>query len=241
MDPRYKSPTAEVIDRDDEDEFRDLTTLTTVVVWMLRAGVVFALIALWSAWMQVDLLSHVYSPDEASANDRREAAVAGVVAVLMIATFVVFGRWIVLAHRNLPALGAQYLEVRPGWALGVFFIPFINIWKPFQAMRSLWRSSHSVHRPETQDSTWVLPTWWTLWLVFNFSANIPQSIERASHSVDGLRSATLVAMVMDVLYILLCFVASILVSRIWHAQEKQRENPEEFEPPKGFADLPSTA
>lgn len=238
MDPRYKSPTAVVVDKDTADGFRDLTTFSTVLVWMLRIGAVLAVLCLWSSWLQLELLSRTFTPAEGAANDQREALVAGGAGLLKLATFFVFGRWIVLAHRNLDALGAQYLEFRPGWAVGWFFIPIANIWKPYQAMRSLWRSSHSVHRPEIQDDTWVLPTWWALWLISSFLGNISWRLQRSATTAKDFTEVTQFALVEGVFDLLLCAVASILVARIWAAQDKQRANPEEFEPERGFADTP---
>lgn len=239
MDPRYKSPTTAVVDRDAEHEFRDLSTFTTVLVWMLRIGAALAVLSLWSSWLQLDLLKTSFSPEEGTANDRREALVAGASGIVMLATLIIFGRWIVLAHRNLPALGAQHLEVRPGWAVGYFFIPILNWWKPYQAMRSLWRSSHSVNHPDIQDSTWVLPTWWAFWVIWSLHGNASWRMQARAQTIDSLTSATEFELAGSVLYLVVCLVASILVSRIWQAQARQRENPEEA--PRGFADTPASA
>jgi hypothetical protein len=237
MDPRYKSPTTTVADHDAEHGFRDLTTLTTVLVWVLRIGAALALLSLWSSWLQLELLSTEFSPGDGAANDRREALVAGATGIVMLATIIIFGRWIVLAHRNLPALGAQSLDVRPGWAVGFFFIPILNWWKPYQAMRSLWRSSHSVHNPEIQDSTWVLPTWWALWVIWSLLGNATWRMQGGARTISGLTSLTQTELVASSLYLLVCVVASVMVSRIWDAQAQQRENPETA--PRGFADAPA--
>ena len=238
MDPRYKSPTAEVVDVDEADGFRDLTTFSNVLVWMLRLGALLAILSIWSSWLQLDLLSRAFTSEEGAANDQRQILVIGSAGFLKLVTFFVFGRWIVLAHRNLDALGAQYLEFRPGWAVGWFFIPIANLWKPYQAMRSLWQSSHSVHRPAIQDSTWVLPTWWTLWLIASFLNNITWQLQGNAKTAPDFSTLTGFLIGRSVFDLALCLVASVLVARTWHAQDLQRANPEEFEPVKGFADSP---
>jgi len=238
MDPRYKSPTAAVIDPGAADDFRDLSTFTTALTWMLRAGAALAVVGLWSSASQLEMLSREFTQTEGAANAQRVVAVAGGTVLLRVVTFFVFGRWIVLAHRNLDALGAHYLEYRPGWAVGWFFIPIANLWKPFQAMRSLWRNSHSVHRADIQQDTWVLPAWWTLWLIFLVMGNISQSVSRNAQGIDDYRAITLAALAGGVVDVLLCAVASILVTRTWRAQDAQRESPERYEPPRGFADTP---
>jgi hypothetical protein len=237
MDPRYKSPTTEVADFESEHEFRDLTTFTTVLVWLLRIGAALALLRLWSSWLQLELLSSAFSQEEGAANDRRALMIGGAIGVVMIVTIVVFGRWIVLAHRNLPALGAQRLEVRPGWAVGFFFIPILNWWKPYQAMRSLWRSSRNVHQPELEESTWVLRTWWTCWVIWSLLGNATLRSGGSSQSITGLRGLTQLEIVENSLYLTICIVASIMVGRIWRAQVLQHATP--VEAPRGFADAPA--
>jgi hypothetical protein len=236
MDPRYQSPTAAVVDG--TDGFRDLATYTTALTWTLRAGAALAIVGILSSSLQLDMLSRGFSQSEGAANAQRVVAVAGATVLLRLFTFFFFGRWIVLAHRNLDALGAQYLEYTPGWAVGWFFIPIANFWKPFQAMRSLWRNSHSVRLAELQEDTWVLPTWWALWLLFVFMGYVSQDVSMRAHDFDGYRTVTQLAIAGGVVDVALCAVASVLVARIWRAQDAQRESPETYEPPKGFADGP---
>jgi len=236
MDPRYKSPDAVVIDVDADDEFRDLSLFTTVLKWMLIIGGLLAVFSLWSFWMQLDLLSRSFSPAEAHANDIRVRGLAGLSLLLTIVTLIVFARWIVLAHRNLPALGARYLDFTPGWAVGWFFVPVANIWKPFQAMRSLWQYSHSVHKPDLQDSTWVLGVWWTLWLISAVLGNFTMRNSIGTKTVADLTSTTQIGIANSFIDVFQYAIAVVLIARIWKAQAMQRDNPGEFEPQKGFAD-----
>jgi hypothetical protein len=241
MDPRYKSPLAVVEDRD-ESAFRNLHTLTTAVRWLLYAGAALALLGLVSAWMQLDLLSGPYTQAEGRENDLREGAIGGLAFLVAIATFICFGRWILLAHRNLQALGARHVEFTPGWALGWFFIPVASLWKPYQAMKSLWQMSRHVHKPDIQETTWVLPTWWTLWLVSVYLGGaIFRMQTRGENTIERLTVMTRVAIGNDLVDVLLNLVAALLVGRIWLAQRRQHENPGEFAPPPGFADGASPA
>ena len=92
MDPRYKSPTAAVIEFD-ADAFRDLTTFTTVLAWMLRAGAALAFLSTVLFGMQLELLSRSFSAEEGAANAQRVIAIAGATMLLRLVTFFVFGRW----------------------------------------------------------------------------------------------------------------------------------------------------
>lgn len=235
MDPRYKSPTARV-DRADDLSFRSLESLTNALRWMLYASAAFAVVSLVSSALQLELLSRPFSEEEGTRNDLREGAVGGAVMVLTISTIVVFARWILLSHRNLPALGASYLQFTPGLAVGFFFIPVLNLWKPYQAMKSLWRFSHDAHKPDVHDIPWLLPTWWTLWLLSIFIGNILMRLSLRARTVEELSAATQLAMVNCVIDVVLNLVAALLVTRIWGAQRTQHENPGAFAPTPGFAD-----
>jgi hypothetical protein len=239
MDPRYKSPTTNVV-RNEEDEFRDLDTITNVLKWLLLAGALLAVMSFVSSWMQIELLSRPFSVAEGEANDERERAIALLTVPLSLVTMVTFGRWILLANRNLSPLGAQYLEFTPGWALGWFFIPIANLWKPYQAMRALWRSSNTVVKPELVDSTWMLPVWWTLWLIASYLGNILMRLTLKAKTAEEFIASSQMSMASCVVDVALHITAALLVVRIWSAQRRQREDPQAVAPAPGFADAGSS-
>ena len=237
MDPRYKSPTANVdIQIDVDEDFRDLEQLTSTLRWMLLIGALLALVSAGSAVMSANMLANFFSFENARTTAERETAIRGLTLIYALATMIVFARWILLAHRNLPALGARYVEVTPGWALGWFFIPVVHVWFPFRAMRFLWRSSHSTQRPDIQDDTWLLPAWWALWLTF---IHLPLILAIALTQSRSLETTATVAswfVVERLVNALSYIVASLLVVRVWNAQHAQHANPHEYDPAPGFAD-----
>jgi hypothetical protein len=236
MDPRYKSTTAK-LETDEGFTFQELGGLTTTVKSLLWVGAVLALLALVSSSMQHELLSRTFTAAEGQANDLREAAIAGLTLLVSIATVIAFGRWIVLAHRNLPALGAQSLEFRPGWAVGWYFIPIANLWKPYQAMKALWQHSQHARSPDLSASTWILPTWWMFWLISNFLGNILIRLAfRGQPTISQLILTTELEMANAVVDVFLDIVAAILIGRIMVAQRRQHANPQEFAVAAGFAD-----
>ena len=67
------------------------------------------------------------------------AAVYGVAAVYWC-------MWVHRTYRNLSALGAAGLRRTPGWAVAYYFIPVLNLFRPFEVMRETWRASDSLRR-----------------------------------------------------------------------------------------------
>jgi hypothetical protein len=66
--------------------------------------------------------------------------VAGAIAIPM---------WCHRAYRNLPALGAGVVRFSPGWAAGSWFVPVLNLFRPYQVLRELWVQSRTSPEPWT--------------------------------------------------------------------------------------------
>lgn len=76
----------------------------------------------------------------ASILERQSAFAAGYLLVLL-ATWVIWLVWQHRGQRNLGRASRQQLRFGPGWAVGWWFIPVANWWKPFQTVRELWSRS----------------------------------------------------------------------------------------------------
>jgi uncharacterized protein DUF4328 len=106
-----------------------------------------------------------------------------------IATTVVFLVWLYYASSNLPAFGYAPTEIKysPGWAIGSFFVPFVNLVVPFLAISELWQKSDVVEetpggswqtgsilttdRPQSSGPPPFFPMWWLFWITSGFFAN----------------------------------------------------------------------
>jgi hypothetical protein len=67
------------------------------------------------------------------------------------------------ANRNAQAF-SRGLESTPPGAVYWYFVPFANLWKPFEAMNETWRVSHEPGNFRRAFTPNVLRLWWTLWL-----------------------------------------------------------------------------
>ena len=85
--------------------------------------------------------------------------------LVYVATTVLFGVWIYRAARNLRALGASNLRFGPGMAVGSYFIPILNLFMPFQAMKEIWNASRTPLSKNLRAGNSLLTMWWTLWLI----------------------------------------------------------------------------
>lgn len=91
-------------------------------------------------------------------------AVAGLVQMgLAVALVVTFLMWVYRANKNLRALSGETLRFTPGWCVGWYFIPFANLFKPYQAMKEIWTVCHR-HHPRGHA---LVQWWWALFLLTN--------------------------------------------------------------------------
>lgn len=102
---------------------------------------------------------------------------------LYIATVVFFLIWEYRAFKNLSALKAQNLEFSPGWAVGWWFIPIANLFKPFQVMREIWNESDPEYDADlgflstSSTAPTIMGLWWAFFLIFNILSNITSRLE----------------------------------------------------------------
>jgi len=88
-----------------------------------------------------------------------------------IATVVVFAMFTHRSCSNAVALGARGMQFTPGWAVGWYFIPIMNLFKPYQATREI----HQALDPEAGSDDWrllgrsssLIGWWWAAWIVSN--------------------------------------------------------------------------
>ncbi|BCX48180.1 hypothetical protein HAHE_20880 [Haloferula helveola] len=146
-----------------------------LVRWVI--GTVLLYLAFNLFWAVVNLL-YTYSVTASSSElFNRIVEIAERAAWVNIISFVLFGVWINRTGKNAwlfqqlktrakdPKLPkAESLSDTPGWAVGWYFIPIANLWKPFTAMRDFVRASVTV---EPMPS-YLLPFWWALWLLSSF-------------------------------------------------------------------------
>src|SRR5215216_5181226 len=62
--------------------------------------------------------------------------------IIYLATVVFFCMWLYRAYGNVPAFNPWHrLNYSRGWAVGSFFIPFINLVVPYRAVKEVWQKS----------------------------------------------------------------------------------------------------
>ena len=95
--------------------------------------------------------------------------------MVLLLTHIVFLCWVHAANRNAHALGARGMQFTPGWSVGWFFIPVLNLVRPYQVVKEICQASD----PDKDRDNWLsspVPgfflVWWILWLLGNSLGNM---------------------------------------------------------------------
>jgi hypothetical protein len=90
--------------------------------------------------------------------------------VVLIVTSILVLRWIYRSNAIAQTFGER-MTVSPGWNVGFFFVPILNLWKPFQGLREIWQVSFGEYQWSDTPVPSILRWWWGLWLVMSILDN----------------------------------------------------------------------
>lgn len=196
--------------------FRSPHTLSRVAVALLALVLVLDLANVVSSLMQLDLLERAateqnISTEEASANDDREMILGILNTVAYLASAIAFLTWFHRLYKNLSTFVMVPLKHTPGWAVGAYFVPFMNWVRPYSMMHEAW-----VHNaPDDQRSqTSLLGLWWAAWLVGNVAGQVSFRYARnVGTTLPELVTMTNIQLVSSLLIAPSAILAILLVRR----------------------------
>lgn len=205
--------------------FRDLNGIGRVLRVLLAVAVILGLASLVSTYLQLLLLEQLFvSEPEAEANDARQNVITLLLVGTYLTTAIVFGMWVYRAHANLRARGATNLRVTPGWAVGFFFIPILSLWKPYEAMKDLWKASQDLHHWQSLRTPILLPLGWMLCLSSIIVGQISERLAARAVTIPDLHWMSWVAVWSASTNTLLCIVVYVIVQRIGTFQARLGES-----------------
>ncbi len=203
--------------------YRPLERRAKWVTGLLLAGIAADLAGVVSGLMQRSLLADAGSGNlitsaEANSNDVRQLVVGLIQGAIFVLTSAAFLFWFHRAYRNLPAVGARGLRFRPGWAVGSWFVPFLNLWRPKQIANDIWRASGPealVDRSDWRDDSVpkLYVAWWLGFLISQWLYSTASRLILRAEDVDELQAANSVFLAADSFSIVTAALAILVVHR----------------------------
>lgn len=210
-------------------------TANTATLFLALFGVI-TIVSIVSTVVELGLLQRIDGKEfvsradiaDIAASDRRQTIIGVVYPLCFLFALVPFLGWMRRASENLAPLGAAGQRFSPGWAVGAWFVPIINLFRPYQIMAEIWRGSRPEIDPENPDAWTKFPAsrllgfWWAGWLlsgwIFTFAIRLFWS---GDAEIDDLITAAQANIAGDLISLAALVLLVILLRRITANQDKK--------------------
>jgi hypothetical protein len=136
---------------------------------------------------------------------------------IYIVAGVLFILWFRRAYYNLNVVNPEAASFPEGWAAGAWFVPFLNLVRPFQIMKEIWTGTQNAipHRlPENRPAT-LVGFWWALYLISGITAYVLVFWARQGFSdVSELLSYTTGEVLRELISIAAAIVALQVIKKV---------------------------
>lgn len=212
------------------DPYKSARRLATIVAASLTIHIVFDIAAAAVDVQMLGLLDRaregaVVTFEEAQAHDDRmfwAGVLQGIAALAVMIPFIV---WLRRVYRNLGPLGTRRLRYKPGWAVGGWFVPFLNLARPKAIVNDVWRASDPELPPEIEGPPGgarvpgVVNWWWAAfiagWIVY------PSPSLQDRPSLDELTTDVQRILAGDLLEVVAGILAIVMVLKLTQRQEQR--------------------
>lgn len=191
--------------------------LAMIMIWVVTG--INALMAV-SSYLQVKLLNVMaagesVSDQQTNMNDMREAIIAGLYTIAYIVSVVTFIQWFRRAYFNLHTK-VKHLEFTEGWAAGSWFVPILNLFRPYQIMKELYENTHRLLKrggePYASANLTFVNLWWGLWVIVNIAENAITRLSLKAETVEALTLSSQASMITSLLGLPLGILAVRVIS-----------------------------
>lgn len=175
-----------------------------------------------SSYLQYDFLKAIQNvglvSDQAlNANDTREQIVGLLHLVVIIISTVTFIQWFRRGYYNLnQRTNCSYQE---GWAAGCWFVPILNLFRPYQIMKEMSQETSRLIQSKIDDTP-IIGWWWGLWIFTSLVGNYIARAMLRAESIDSLTNLTIASMAISVLGIPLAILTVRMIKSYAVKEEK---------------------
>lgn len=205
------------------------------LIWILLA---LEIISLISGYFQYNLLQTIANGGEisietATANDTREQLIAIIYLIVSVISAVTFIQWFRRAYFNLHQKVTNLTHTE-GWAAGSWFVPIVNLYRPYQIMKELYKETKELFNKKgvninTNFTTSSLGWWWTLWIINNIIGQFIFRYSMRAESIDELTTSTIASMIGNIIEIPLSLITVKIIKDYSNVEPKLYEINDEEE------------
>ncbi|MEU9091177.1 DUF4328 domain-containing protein [Streptomyces sp. NPDC087901] len=197
---------------------------SVVVADVLSLGAGFHAWQVLSEGMADDFLTY----DEAVGDraDMLYQAAGSLQLLTFLATVVVFLIWFRRVRLNAEAFDAYAHSMRPGWAIGAWFVPIGVLWLPHRVASGIWTASSPGGSNRPPAPRRLLHAWWAALLCSGIVSRYTGQVYSDAEEADEILNAIDQVMAADALDIVAAVLAILFVRRLTAMQgERAAQGP----------------
>lgn len=209
-------------------KYKDPTAINRRLDILLKAYIVVHLVLLLFTIYETYLLSNSSSLAEFEQDHTLFNAMFSAIGLVMIPVLVFipfsFLQWQYRAVANLIAVGKNGIQILPGWSIGFYFVPILNLIRPYQSIKEIWIGYQFLELRTIHGQGFEAPSifrwWWGFWLLSRISDNISQLILEEADTLQKIIDGNYYFIFEEIFLAILGLLALSIISPI---QEKQAE------------------
>jgi len=184
--------------------------LAQTFVWIIMT---LDIVSIYSSYLQYNLLRGLQNNEEITDsmltfNDAREQLLAIVYLIMFITSGIIFIKWFQRAYYNLSKItNCKHTEDGAAWC---WFIPIINLYRPYQIMKEMNKKTIAFLKSKTidtiEDNTQLIGFWWGLWIVSNYLGNYILKTSFKEETIENLMNSTVADIILSLIGIPLAIV-----------------------------------
>ncbi len=188
-----------------------------IIFWVM---LVINCVIIVSNVMQLNLLNDFKAGnidmEAANANDLRVSALAIGNLIIIIFAIIFFIMWFRRAYNNLHLTQEVNMKYSEGWAAGWWFVPFLNLARPYEMMVEIWNKTQEATKNllSFKKGT-IVGWWWALYLISNITNNIVNRVfdGKDATSFDSLITGSYAQIIANIIEIPAIIIVILMVKQ----------------------------
>lgn len=203
--------------------FRPIAALgATVALWLIISAIGDGLLILMSVTEIIFIRNRELLSDDMIRLWEAMPLVGWLLVALFGVMVVMISMWLYRAAKNARSIRPQ-METSPGWAVGWYFIPVANLWKPYQAMAEIWRISCAPDRWRSAETPAAMKGWWAAWLASNIISNVSNRLANTATTDQAFIASDVVAIIVSLISIAAALCLRRIILQVTDAQTNRQQ------------------
>jgi len=183
LEDEHEEHSDKLYNRRPKYEYKPLDILTNILIILLYTVILLSVINIYSDIKDISYLNNNYESggvlyyDESSVEYFLISISQLLYIIIFFVFLIIYFIWIRQAYRNLHSLQLKPTEYSSGWTIGAYFVPFLNLVRPYTMMKEIWYGSQPIADATTSynsaryyglSSSGFLKLWWVIVLFDQF-------------------------------------------------------------------------